>query len=68
MKPKKIAILVLAVLLAVVIFQNSRVAVVQLLFWKITMSMIVLIFMVALIGFVIGWLTRHHVAESKRDR
>jgi hypothetical protein len=28
--------------------------------------MIVMIFLVALIGFCIGWLTRHHVAEKKQ--
>ena len=68
MKPKQISALVLAVLLAVIIVQNSSVAVVQLLFWRISMSMIVLIFLTALVGFAIGWLTRHHVDEKKKNR
>ncbi|MBN2588119.1 MAG: LapA family protein [Candidatus Fermentibacteraceae bacterium] len=66
MKPKQTLILVLAVLLTIIIIQNSDVAVVQLLFWRISMSMIVLIFSVALIGFAIGWLTRHNAAERKK--
>jgi uncharacterized integral membrane protein len=67
MKPKKITALVLAVLLLVVIVQNSSVAVIRLLFWKVSMSMIVLLFLVTLLGFVIGWLTHHHITEKRKD-
>ncbi len=66
MKPKQTLILILALVLIIIIIQNSGVAVVQLLFWKISMSMIVLIFSVALIGFAIGWLTRHHVTDRNK--
>jgi uncharacterized integral membrane protein len=66
MKPKQIIALALAVLLFVIVVQNSEVAVIRLLFWKVSMSMIILLFLVTLMGFAIGWLTRHHVAERKK--
>lgn len=60
MKPKQLLILVLAVLLVIVIIQNTGMAEVQLLFWNISMSMIILIALIALIGFIIGYLAGHH--------
>ncbi len=68
MKPKMLIILILAILLTVIIIQNSNAADVHLLFWKISMSMIILIFFAALIGFVIGYLTHHFIMERKRNK
>ncbi|MEN8209287.1 MAG: LapA family protein [Candidatus Fermentibacteria bacterium] len=68
MKPKVIIILILAILLTVIIIQNSKAADVHLLFWKISMSMIILIFLVALIGFTIGYLAHHFIVERKRNK
>jgi len=59
------AIMILALFLVIVIVQNSDVADVHLLFWKISMSMIVLIFFVALVGFVIGYLAHYFVKDRK---
>lgn len=66
MKPKIVAILILSIVLIVFVVQNSNVADVHLLFWTISMSMIILIFSVALIGFAIGYLTHHFVIERKK--
>ncbi|MCD4777202.1 MAG: LapA family protein [Candidatus Aegiribacteria sp.] len=68
MKPKMVAILILAVVLVVFVIQNSNVADVHLFFWTISMSMIILIFFVALIGFAIGYLTHHFVIERKNKK
>jgi len=68
MKPKMAVILTLAILLLVIVIQNSNTADVHLLFWKISMSMIILIFFVTLIGFVIGYLAHHFVAERKSNK
>lgn len=68
MKPKMVAILILAVVLVVFVIQNSNVADVHLFFWTISMSMIILIFFVALIGFAIGYLTHHFVIERKNNK
>jgi len=65
MKLKQLAILILAVLLVIIVIQNSSVANVKLLFWTVSMSLIVLIFFVALIGFVMGYLVHHFVQERK---
>lgn len=68
MKPGMIVILILTILLAVIFIQNSNVVDVHLLFWKISMSMIVLISFVALIGFAIGYLAHHFLKERKRNK
>ncbi|MCK4806645.1 MAG: LapA family protein [Candidatus Aegiribacteria sp.] len=68
MKPKMAAILILAILLLVIVIQNSNTADVHILFWKISMSMIILIFFVALIGFIIGYLAHHFITERKSNK
>ncbi|HEY5734365.1 MAG TPA: LapA family protein [Gammaproteobacteria bacterium] len=52
----------LALLLLVVIFivQNTVVVDIQLLFWKISLSRSLMIFLVLAIGIVIGWMTAGH--------
>ncbi len=68
MKPKMVAILILAILLTVIVVQNSNVAELHLLFWKLSMSMIILIFFVAIIGFAMGYLAHHFIGERKRNK
>ncbi len=57
MKPKVIVLLVLAVLFLIILAQNTHVITLNLLFWTISMSQIILIAFVLLGGFVIGYLT-----------
>ena len=64
MKPKMIAALVLLGLFLIVLFQNTQVVVLRLLFWEISMSQILLTFLTVLIGFVAGYL----VAKMARGR
>jgi uncharacterized integral membrane protein len=64
MKPKMIAALVLLGLFLIVLFQNTQVVVLRLLFWEISMSQILLTFLTALIWFVAGYL----VAKMTRGR
>ncbi|MCK5064665.1 MAG: LapA family protein [Candidatus Fermentibacteraceae bacterium] len=68
MKPIQVAILILGLALVIIVVQNSNVAEVHLLFWKVSMSMIILIFFVALIGFAIGYLSHHFIMERKKNR
>ena len=68
MKPKMTIVLILFILLTVIVIQNSNAADVHLLFWKFSMSMIILIFFVALIGFVIGYLAHHFVMDRRRNK
>ena len=55
MKPKNIALVVLGVLLLVVLLQNTQVVSIRFLFWKLSMSRIILLPLIMLIGFIIGF-------------
>ena len=55
MKPKTIIILVLAFLCLIVLIQNTHVVNVDLFFWTIHMSVIVLGIILLAIGFVLGY-------------
>ena len=56
MKFKHIAFLVLVILIAVLVVQNSQAVTMKLLFWDISMSGIIMFPMLLLIGFVFGYL------------
>jgi len=56
MKPKTIIILILLILCLVILIQNTEVVTLQVFFWPITMSRILLIPILLFIGFVIGYL------------
>ncbi len=56
MKPKTVLILVLVILALIVVFQNSEMVTMKLLFWKIMMSQILFILGCMLLGFVLGLL------------
>jgi len=55
MKPKNIALVVLGVLLLVVLLQNTQVVSIRFLFWKLSMSRIILLPLIMLIGSIIGF-------------
>ena len=55
MKPKMIAILVFGILSLVVLLQNTQVVSVRFLFWKLSMSRIILLPLIMLLGSVIGF-------------
>ena len=55
-KTKTIFIVILAIIALILIAQNTRVVPLQLLFWQIWMSQIVLIILMLAIGFAIGFI------------
>jgi uncharacterized integral membrane protein len=55
MKPKTIVLLICGILLLIILLQNTQVVSIQLIFWKISMSRIIFLPLVALIGFGIGY-------------
>ncbi len=57
MKPKAIAMLILSGLFLIIFLQNTQVVSVQFLFWKISMSRIILLPLMIIIGFIAGFLT-----------
>lgn len=56
MKLKSIILIILAVLAFVIIIQNTQVVTVQLFFWQLFMSRIVLILVMMAIGVAIGYI------------
>lgn len=53
--PKIIVVLVLAILLIIFLLQNTQVVNLRFYFWKISMSQIILIPLVLVVGFVAGY-------------
>ena len=56
MKQKTIIILILIMLAFVILIQNTQVVEVQIFFWKMAMSRIILIAFMVVVGFFIGYL------------
>ena len=56
MKAKKIVGIILIVIVAIFGFQNLSVGTINLLFWKLEMPGILLIFIIFIIGFLSGYL------------
>jgi uncharacterized integral membrane protein len=56
MKPMTIFILVLVALFVIILVQNTQVVTLQLLFWKLGMSQIILVPLTMLIGFILGYI------------
>lgn len=57
MKPKTALGLIFGILLFVVLLQNTQVVTLRFLFWKVTMSRIILLPLIMLTGFIIGVFT-----------
>jgi len=55
MKGKVLAVIVLIVLLAIIIFQNTQEVVYRIFIWKISMSQIILVPLAVLVGFLFGY-------------
>ena len=54
--PKLIAGLVLVILFLIFLLQNTQVVTLRLYFWKISMSQIILIPLVLILGFIVGYI------------
>lgn len=55
MKTKLLIVLVLLVLLAVVLIQNTQEVVFRIFFWKIAMSQVILVPLAVVVGFLFGY-------------
>jgi uncharacterized integral membrane protein len=68
MKAKTIIVLILIGLFLVILLQNTQVVTFQLLFWEITMSRILLILIIMIIGFGLGYILGRMGSHGKRSR
>ena len=64
MKAKIIILIVLAIIFVILIVQNSRPIEVELLFWNIQMSQVIIFFLILLIGFIGGYVVAKLEARS----
>jgi len=56
LKPKTIVLLILCLLFIIILLQNTEVVSFQILFWKLTMSRIILLPLVLLAGLIAGFI------------
>ncbi|MGD2124630.1 MAG: lipopolysaccharide assembly protein LapA domain-containing protein [Desulfobacteraceae bacterium] len=63
-KPKVISAVVLGILFAIFLIQNTQVISLRLYFWKISMSQIILIPLVLVLGFLLGYLVAKMTGKS----
>lgn len=65
MKPKLISALVVIILFVVFLVQNTQMVTLRLYFWKISMSQIILILLVLLVGFALGYIVAKVTKQKK---
>lgn len=68
MKPKYISLIVILCLFLILLLQNTQVVTLRLFFWKVSMSQIILIPLIMVIGFIIGFITAKFTASPKRKQ
>jgi len=67
MRPKFIAVLILIALFLIILIQNIQPVTLQLFFWKVGVSQIILIPLIMAIGFVVGFVVSK-VTGNQRKR
>jgi uncharacterized integral membrane protein len=66
--PKFICAAVLAVLFIIFLVQNTQVVTLRLYFWKISMSQIILIPLVLILGFIIGYIVCKLTGKTEKRK
>ncbi|GAB4379382.1 MAG: hypothetical protein Kow0042_28700 [Calditrichia bacterium] len=65
MEPKKIIYIVLIVLLLIILIQNTQVITIRFFFWHITMSRVILLPLIFLLGFAGGYIFQSQRKKKK---
>lgn len=65
MKPKLFILLVVIILFLIFLIQNTQVVTLHLYFWKISMSQIILIPLVLILGFIVGYIVARFTRKKK---
>jgi putative membrane protein len=66
MNTKQIIITIIVVLLLIVLFQNLDIIKIQLLFWTIDISLLLIILLPFILGGIVGWLTKSSSVKKKK--
>jgi len=67
MKPKVVVLLILMALFLIVLIQNTQIVTYRLYFWKVSISQIILVPLVALFGFVVGFIVAKLTRRRRRS-
>jgi uncharacterized integral membrane protein len=67
MKPKTVSIIAVTVVLLLIMLQNTQAITVHLLFWRIMLPQIVLIFLTFIFGLLVGYLAATLKSSTRRD-
>lgn len=65
MEAKKIAYLVIGALLLIILLQNTQIVTVNIFFWEISMSRVILLLLMLGIGFIAGYLVNYRRSVRK---
>lgn len=63
-----ITILVIIGIIVILIIQNAALVEIHLLFWTITMSRVLLMFILLAVGIIAGWLLHGYSIHRKKER
>jgi uncharacterized membrane protein YciS (DUF1049 family) len=66
MKPKTILLLVLVVLAVILLIQNTQIITFRLYFWQVSISQVILVPLIFVIGFVLGFLVEKF--EKRKEK
>ncbi len=66
MKPKAIVLIILSIIFVILIVQNSDPIKVNILFWSIHMSQVIVFFLILIIGFIGGYFAAR-IDETKKE-
>ena len=55
---KKISIYIIALFIGIILIQNTQVMKINILFWSISMSQIILLLLIVIVSFLLGYLAR----------
>ncbi|RMG63963.1 MAG: LapA family protein [Calditrichaeota bacterium] len=68
LKAKYWVLIIVAALFIAVLLQNTEPVTLQLLFWSVSMSLIILVFILLLLGFVLGYVSHSLITRRKASR
>jgi uncharacterized integral membrane protein len=63
-RPKVIAIIVISVLALIILLQNLQTVTFRLFFWKVEVSQLLLVLLMLIIGYILGFLTAKLVGKT----
>jgi uncharacterized integral membrane protein len=67
MKPKVIVLIILFILFVILIVQNSEPIRVNVLFWNLMMSQVIIFFLILLLGFIGGYLVAKLETRNRKS-